>query len=116
MCACAYISVCVCVCACVHAFCVYASVCAQCWGRYFLLLLETKVFSYGYVFPKINTLSKFTNKHEAITVPPFGSQQFVTVFMFLRVIFNVGTTEHTKLTLKLGKSSPTANTQCDNHT
>jgi len=30
------------VCANVHAFCVYVSVCAQCWGSYFLLLLYLK--------------------------------------------------------------------------
>ena len=40
--------------------------------------------------------SKLTNKREAIIVLPFGYQQFVTVFMFLRIIFNIGATEHKK--------------------
>jgi len=63
-----------------------------------LYALSYKMVSYYY-------LKQVLKQTRSDIIPPFGYQQFVTVFMFLRIIFNIGTTEHAKLTLKLGKAA-----------
>ena len=43
--------------------------------------------------------SKLTNKHKAMIVSAIDYQQFIIVFMFLHMIYNIGTTTKAKAKL-----------------